>query len=99
MKVTISHTKIKPDKRAEINTAGKRVLEALERERPQGFLYAVCPLSDGETFVTLTVTDDGVDNPLHALPEFQAFAENFKTWVAEPPTAEQLTAATSYRSF
>jgi NifB/MoaA-like Fe-S oxidoreductase len=99
MKVAISHTKIKPDKRTEIDAAGRRVLEALERERPQGFLYAVCPLPDGETFVTLTVTDDGVDNPLVALPEFQAFAANFKTWVAEPPTAEHLTAPNSYRSF
>lgn len=98
MKVAISRIKVKPDKRAEINAAGKRVLEALERERPQGFLYAVCPLPDGETFVTLTVTDDGVDNPLFALPEFRAFAE-IEDWAAEPPTSEQLTAANSYRSF
>ena len=98
MKVAISHTKVKPDKRAEIDAAGKRVLKALERERPQGILYAVCPLPDGENFVTLLVTDDG-DNPLLALPEYRAFAENFKTWIAEPPTAEQLTAANSYRSF
>ncbi|GHO77679.1 hypothetical protein KSD_54500 [Ktedonobacter sp. SOSP1-85] len=42
MKVAISHTKVKPDKRAEIDAAGKRVLEALERERPQGILYAIC---------------------------------------------------------
>ena len=99
MKVAISHTKIKPDKRAEIDAAGKRVLEGLEREQPQGFLYAVCPLPDGETFVTLSVTDDGVDNPILALPEFRAFAENFKAWIAEPPTAEQVTATISYRSF
>src|SRR5579859_6349874 len=87
MKVAISHTKVKPDKRAEIEAAGKRVLEALERERPQGFLYAVCPLPDGETFVTLSITDDGVDNPILAFPEYQAFAGSFKTWIAEPPTA------------
>jgi len=99
MKVAISHTKVKLDKRAEIDAAGKRVLEALERERPQGILYAVCPLPDGENFVTLLITDDGVDNPLLALPEYRAFAENFKTWIAEPPTAEQLTPASSYRSF
>jgi hypothetical protein len=99
MKVAISHTKVKPDKRADIDAAGQRVLEALERERPQGFLYAVCPLPDGETFVTLSITDDGVDNPLVAFPEFQAFVANFKTWIAEPPTAEQLTATSSYRSF
>ena len=99
MNVTISRIKVKPDKRAEINAAGKRVLEALERERPQGILYAVCPLPDGENFVTLLITDDGVDNPILAWPEYRAFAENFKTWIAEPPTAEQLTAAISYRSF
>jgi len=99
MKVVISHTKVKPDQRAEIDAAGKRVLEALERERPQGILYAVCPLPVGENFVTLLVTDDGVDNPLVALPEYRAFTENVKTWLAEPPTAEQLTAASSYRSF
>lgn len=99
MKVAISHTKVKPDKRDDIEAAGKRVLEALEREQPQGFLYAVCPLPDGETFVTLTVTDDGVDNPLLALPEYRAFVANFKTWIAEPPTSEHLTATSSYRSF
>ncbi len=86
MKVAISQTKIKPDKRAAIDAAGKRVLEALQREQPQRFLYAVCPLPDGENFVTLTITDDGVDNPLSAFPEYQAFAANFKSWVAEPPT-------------
>jgi len=99
MKVVISHTKVKPDQLAAIQAAGKRVLEALEREQPQGILYAVCPLPDGVSFVTLVAIDDGVDNPLVALPEYRAFTENVKTWLAEPPTAEQLTAAISYRSF
>jgi hypothetical protein len=97
MKVTISHTKVKDDQLAAINEAGKRVLEALEREQPQGIRYAVCPLPDGVSFVTLVITDDGVDNPLFALPEYRAFAENFKTWIAEPPTAEHLTVGSSYR--
>jgi len=99
MKVVISHTKVKADQLPAIQAAGKRVLEALEREQPQGILYAVCPLPDGVSFVTLVAIDDGVDNPLVALPEYRAFTENVKTWLAEPPTAEQLTAAISYRSF
>ncbi|QBD78973.1 hypothetical protein EPA93_24510 [Ktedonosporobacter rubrisoli] len=99
MKVVISYTKMKPEQHAEIDAAGKRVLEALERERPQGFLYAVCPFPNGENFVTVVITDDGVDNPLLALPEYQAFAAKFKSWLAEPPTVEQLTADISYRSF
>jgi hypothetical protein len=97
MKVVISHTKVKPDQRAEIDAAGKRVLEALEREQPQNIRYAVCPLPDGVSFVTLVVTDDGGDNPLSALPEYRAFTQGFKTWIAEPPTAEQVTVGTSYR--
>ncbi len=99
MKVVISHTKVKADQLPAINAAGARVLEALEREQPQGLRYAVCPLPDGVSFVTLVITDDGVDNPLLALPEYRAFAENFKTCIAEPPTAEQLTVAASYRLF
>ncbi len=99
MKVVISHTKVKADQLAAINVAGARVLEALEREQPQGLLYAGCPLPDGVSFVTLVVTDDGVDNPLLALPEYRAFTENFKTWIAEPPTAEHLTVGRSYRLF
>lgn len=99
MKIVISHTKVKADQLAAISAAGTRVLEALEREQPQGLLYAGCPLPDGVSFVTLVITDDGVDNPLLALPEYRAFAENFKAWIAESPTVEQLTAATSYRRF
>jgi len=97
MKVLISHTKVKADQLAAINAAGKRVLEALEREQPQSIRYAVCPLPDGESFVTLVVTDDGVDNPLLALPEYRAFTENVKTWLAELPTTELLTVGVSYR--
>lgn len=99
MKVVISHTKVKADQLAAINAAGKRVLEALEREQPQGIRYATCSLPDGVSFVTLVLTDDGVDNPLSALPEYRAFAENFKTWIAEPPSTEQLTVSGSYRLF
>jgi hypothetical protein len=97
MKVVISRTKVKADQLAAIQAAGKRVLEALEREQPQGIRYATCPLPDGVSFVTLVAIDDGVDNPLLALPEYRAFTESFKTWIAEPPTTEQLTVGGSYR--
>lgn len=101
MKVVISRTKIKADQLEAIYAAGKRVLEGLEREQPQGLRYAVCPLPDGVSFVTLVITDDGVDNPILALPEYREFIEGFKTWIAEPPIVEQLTVgtSTSYRLF
>jgi hypothetical protein len=40
-----------------------------------------------------------VDNPLPALPEFRAFQEGLRGWVAEPPAVEQLTVMGSYRFF
>jgi hypothetical protein len=99
MKVQMSRTKVKADQFAAISAAGKRVLEALEREQPQGLRYANLQLPDGVSYVTLVAIDDGIDNPLLALPEYQAFAENFKTWIAEPPTTERLTVVSSYRFF
>jgi hypothetical protein len=99
MKVMMSHTKVKPDQREAIKAAGMRVLEGLKREQPQGIRYATFQLPDGESFVTLVAIDDGIENPLHALPEYQAFAEGFKSWIAEPPTSEQLTVGWSYRFF
>jgi hypothetical protein len=99
MKVMMSRTKIKPDQREAILAAGKGVIEALEREQPQGIRYATLALPDGVSFVTLVAIDDGIDNPLLALPEYQKFAEGFKDWIAEPPTAEHLTVGTNYRFF
>ena len=99
MKVMMSHTKVKADQLEAIKAAGMRVLEGLEREQPQGIHYATLQLPDGVSFITLVAIDDGIDNPLKALPEYQAFAEGFKSWIAEPPTSEQLTIGWSYRFF
>lgn len=97
MKISMSQTRVKADQLAAIDAAGKRVLEALEREQPQGIRYATFQRPDGVSFVTLVAIDDGIDNPLLALPEYQAFVKNYKTWIAEPPTAELLTVGGSYR--
>ena len=43
--------------------------------------------------------EDGVDNPLVALPAVVEFQENLKQWMAEPPTVEQMTVIGSYRLF
>jgi hypothetical protein len=51
------------------------------------------------TYVATLELDDGVENPLPALPEFREFQENLKMWTAEPPIPEQLTVIGSYRLF
>jgi hypothetical protein len=51
------------------------------------------------TFVVLLALDDGIDNPLLAVPEFREFQENLRKWIIEPPLPDQLTVLGSYRLF
>jgi hypothetical protein len=41
--------------------------------------------------VILLGLDDDENNPLLAVPAFKDFQENLSTWIAGPPTIEQLT--------
>jgi hypothetical protein len=99
MNVLMVRSKMKAAEVAEVEAEVKRVFEAIQREQPQGIRYTSCRLSDGVTYVALLEIDDGVDNPLPAIPEFREFQANLKNWMAEPPTVEQLTVIGSYRFF
>jgi hypothetical protein len=99
MKVQMVRARVKATAVTEIEAAGQRLFAALDREQSQGLRYATCRLPDGVTYVNLIAIDDGVDNPLLALPEARAFQEGLKNWLAEPPTSEQLTVFGSYRFF
>lgn len=99
MKVVMVRAKVKDAHVAEIEAAGERLFAALDREQPQGIRYTTCRLPDGVTYVNLIAVDDGVDNPLLAVPEARAFQEGLKQWLAESPTSEELTVFGSYRFF
>ena len=51
------------------------------------------------TYLNLLELEDGMENPLPALPEAKAFQEKLKSWLAEPATSEALTVIGSYRLF
>ncbi len=91
--------KVKPDSVREFEEAAKRLFAALERKLPKGIHYALCRSSDSVTYVGLLELDDGVDNPLPALPEGKKFLESLQNWIIEPPIRDQLTGIGSYRSF
>jgi hypothetical protein len=99
MKVVMVRAKVKDAHVAEIEAAGERLFAALERGQPQGLRYTTCRLPDGVTYINLIAIDDGVDNPLLALPEARTFQEGLKQWLAEPPTSESLTVLGAYRVF
>jgi hypothetical protein len=95
----MSRAEIKADCVDEVEAAGRRLFSAIERERLQGIRYASCRLPDGVTYLNLLQLDDGVQNPIPALPEGKEFQEKLTGWLAEPPTTGSLTIIGSYRLF
>jgi len=83
----------------DVEAAAKTMFAAIERSQPAGVRYASCKLPDGVTFVVLFGLEEGIENPLATVPEFTAFQENLKGWLAEPPIPEQLTVVGSYNLF
>jgi len=72
---------------------------AIEEAKPQGVRYASSKLPDGVTFVILLALEDGIENPLTAVPEFREFQQSLSGWLSEPPIAEPLTVVGSYELF
>jgi hypothetical protein len=99
MNILMVRSKVKATHVTEVEAGIKRLFAALQQAQPEGIRYASCRLADGVTYVALLEIDEGVDNPLPTMPEFQAFQETLKTSMTEPPTGEQLTVSGSYRLF
>jgi hypothetical protein len=97
MSVRMVRVKIQPGKVAEVETKAKDLFAALEATQPEGVKYATCKLQDGETLVALLELEDDTNNPLFAIPAFREFQQNLESWVAGPPTIEELTPLGSYR--
>lgn len=99
MNVLMVRSKVKTESVAEVEAAIEKVFSAIEQAQPEGVHYASSRLADGVTFVALLELDDGMDNPLPALPAFGEFQEDLKKWTAEPLTLEQMTVVGSCRLF
>lgn len=99
MNVLMVRSKIRSDSVGDVEAAVTRMFDAIRNAQPEGVHYASCRTPDGETFVALLQLDEGIENPLGALPEFLEFQENLKNWMAGPPVVEQLTVVGSYELF
>ena len=96
MSVLIVQSKVKQENVADVDAAAQRMFAALREAQPEGIRYASLRLADGVTYVAVLEIDEGVENPLPAMPEFQAFQEGLKGWLAEPPAAGPATVVGSY---
>jgi hypothetical protein len=90
---------LKEEHVAEAEAAVRRMFAAIEREGLEGIRYASIKLADGVTFLALLEVEDGVENPLPALPEAQEFYDRLPGWYAEPPDVVPGTLVGSYRLF
>jgi hypothetical protein len=96
MSVLMVRSTVKAECVSELDAGVKRMFSAIQQAGPRGIHYGSFKLADGVTFVAMLEIEDGVDNPLPALPAFREFQENLKTWLAGPMTPEQLTVVGSY---
>jgi hypothetical protein len=94
MSITLTHSKVKAEKVADVEAGIKRLIPALEQAHLD-MRYAWFRLEDGVTFVILVDTGEA-STPPPSLPEFQAFTEILKVSIDGAPTTEKLTLIGSY---
>ena len=98
MNVLMVRAKIKEENVADTQAATDKVIQALERARPDVH-YGVTRLSDGVTVLAFVEIEPGQEHPLLPFPEYAEMLENLKGWYAEPPTVEHMTVIGSYQLF
>ncbi len=99
MNATMIRAKMRPEHAADLDATIRDFFAALQEMQPQGVRYASCRLPDGVTYVILLEIEEGFENPLPALAEFQSFQAALRGWIAEPPVTEPLAVVGSYRLF
>jgi hypothetical protein len=100
MSVQIAEAKMRPESVKDVQAAAGKMFAAIDALQPEGIRYAWLMLADGETFAALVQVDDGVENPIPGLPEYQELQQRLAGSFAEPPKgAQPLTVLGSYRLF
>jgi hypothetical protein len=99
MSVMLVRATVKDDCVTEVDQAVQAMFTAIDRAEPEGVRYASCKAADGKTYVILLELEDGIENPLPAVPEFRAFQGGLQGWLDQPTSPEHLTVVGSYNLF
>jgi hypothetical protein len=99
MSVHMAQARVKPEHVTDLQAAADKMFAAIDAAQPDGVRYAWSVLADGETFVALVQVDDGLDNPIPRMPEFQELQAQTAKWIAGPAGSQPLTVIGSYRLF
>ncbi len=90
--------KLKADRLEEHLRLIGAVFDELAEKKPAGLRYGVTRASDGLSF-THVAAMDGPDNPLAALPAFQAFTRGAPERCEEPPVVSDVAIVGDYGLF
>lgn len=96
MSVFMIRATVKDENVADAEAAAKAMFAAIDEAKPHGVQYASWRVHDSATFVALVAVEDGVENPLPAIPKFREFQEKLSDWVAESAPPETLDVVGSY---
>jgi hypothetical protein len=99
MSVMMLRVDVKPESVADVEAAVTKMFAAVDAAQPKGVRYASCRVAGRDTFVILLQLDEGIENPLPAVPEFREFQQDIKHWIAAPPAPEQIDVVGSYNLF
>ncbi len=97
MGLVMVESKIKADSASAVQAASEKAVAALDAAQPEGIRYASRLLPDGETFVALLQVEDGAENPLPGLPEYQELLDCMEGSRAAPLNVRSLTLVGSHR--
>jgi hypothetical protein len=99
MKRVVVRYKVKAERLEEHEDLIRKVFAELATVRPAGLAYHALKLEDGLSFVHVaTVSTADGQNPLTALPAFQAFAANIADRCQETAVNSPATAIGAYRA-
>jgi hypothetical protein len=99
MSLQMAQAKLKTDRVSDVTTSAQKLFAAINAAQPEGIRYAWVLLGDGETFAALVQVDDGMENPIPRLPEFQELQEEVGEALADATDVQTLTVIGSYRLF
>lgn len=99
MTVMMFRAKAKSEHVGDLESAVKTMFAAIAAKHPEGVKYASSRLSDSTTYIIFLALEQPPENPLTAIPEFQAFQDSTRRWLAEPTVPEPLTVIGSYNLF
>ena len=96
MKTVMVRYQTKPDYAEENAARVRAVFDELRARKPARFRYNTYRLDDGVSFVHIATLDGDGENPLFAIPAFDAVQKALKGRCVEPPVVTELAPVDGY---